>query len=658
MSADSEKVNPLQDRELGMDRSITRRDFLNGAAMTICAAAVPAGALPSGAQAAEPQNHPGYNPPVATGMRGSHAGSFEIAHSLRDGTFWKTAGKPIDTGEVYDLIVVGAGISGLSAAYFFRQRNGPNSRILILENHDDFGGHARRNEFHLGGKLQLLNGGTMLIDSPTAYSKEATALISKLGIDPVAFEEKYPLHDLYHSLNLSSGVFFDKRTFGEDRLIAGAPSEFGESENSSAKAAQWREFLNKTPLSDAAKKDILRIETGTVDYLPGLSSAEKKDKLSRVSYKDFLLTIAKVDPAVVSFYQTRTNGEWGVGIDAEPALDCWALGLLGFQGMNLDPGPAPRMSYSAAGYSTGGSPRFHFPDGNATIARLLVRELIPEAVPGRSAEDVVTSQVAYDRLDHPTNTIRIRLSSTVVRAQNESGAKSSHEVIVTYAADGQVFTARAKGCVLACWNMTIPYLCPDLPEKQKDALHYLVKVPLVYTSVGLRNWTAFQKLGVYTVHAPGAYWNSFNLNWPVDIGGYKSPRSPDEPILLHMSRTPCKPGLPAREQHKAGRMELLVTPFETFERNVRDQLARCLGAGGFDPARDIEAITVNRWPHGYGYEYNPLFDPQWAPGQAPHEIGRKPFGRITIANSDSGATAYTDVAIDQAFRAVSELFER
>jgi len=658
MSADSEKVNPLQDRELGMDRSITRRDFLNGAAMTIGAAAVPAGALPSGAQAAEPQNHPGYNPPVATGMRGSHAGSFEIAHSLRDGTFWKTAGKPIDTGEVYDLIVVGGGISGLSAAYFFRQQNGPNSRILILENHDDFGGHARRNEFHLGGKLQLLNGGTMLIDSPTAYSKEATALISKLGIDPVAFEEKYPLHDLYHSLNLSSGVFFDKRTFGEDRLIAGAPSEFGESENSSAKAAQWREFLNQTPLSDAAKKDILRIETGTVDYLPGLSSAEKKDKLSRISYKDFLLTIAKVDPAVVSFYQTRTNGEWGVGIDAEPALDCWALGLLGFQGMNLDPGPAPRMSYSAAGYSTGGSPRFHFPDGNATIARLLVRELIPEAVPGRSAEDVVTSQVAYDRLDHPTNTIRIRLNSTVVRAQNESGAKSSHEVIVTYAADGQVFTARAKGCVLACWNMTIPYLCPDLPEKQKDALHYLVKVPLVYTSVGLRNWTAFQKLGVYTVHSPGSYWNSFNLNWPVDIGGYKSPRSPDEPILLHMSRTPCKPGLPAREQHKAGRLELLVTTFETFERNARDQLARCLGAGGFDPARDIEAITVNRWPHGYGYEYNPLFDPQWAPGQAPHEIGRKPFGRITIANSDSGATAYTDVAIDQAFRAVSELFER
>jgi spermidine dehydrogenase len=658
MSADHDNVDPLRDRDLGMDRSITRRDFLNGAAMTIGAAAMPGGVLQAAAQSDEPQNHPGYYPPVTTGLRGSHSGSFEIAHSLRDGTFWQNAAKPAETGEIYDLIVVGGGISGLSAAYFFRERNGPNSKILILENHDDFGGHARRNEFHLGGKLQLLNGGTMLIDSPTAYSKEAAALISKLGIDPAAFEKKYPLHDLYRSLGLGSAIFFDKQTFGEDRLVSGAPPEFGESESSTAKTQQWAEFLKKVPLSDAAKQDILRIETGTADYLPGLSSAEKKDRLSRISYKDFLLTAAKVDSAVVPFYQTRTNGEWGVGIDGEPALDCWALGLPGFQGMNLDPGPAPRMSYSAAGYSTGGSPRFHFPDGNATIARLLVRQLIPDAVPGHSAEDVVTAQVAYDHLDRPANTIRIRLNSTVVRTQNANGTKPAQEVVVTYASGGKVFTARAKGCVLACWNMTIPYLCPDLPAKQKDALHYLVKVPLVYTSVALRNWTAFQKLGVSAVHAPGAYWNSLSLNWPIDIGDYKSPRSPNEPILLHLSRTPCKPGLPAREQHKAGRMELLVTSFETFERTIRDQLARTLSAGGFDPARDIEAITVNRWPHGYGYEYNPLFDPQWAPGEASHEIGRKPHGRITIANSDSGATAYTDVAIDQAFRAINELFDR
>jgi spermidine dehydrogenase len=361
----------------------------------------------------------------------------------------------------------------------------------------------------------------------------------------------------------------------------------------------------------------------------------------------------------VAFYQTRTNGEWGVGIDAEPALDCWALGLPGFQGLKLDGGSAPRMSYSGAGYANGGSDRFHFPDGNASIARLLVRNLIPAALPGSSVEDVVTASVKYARLDSPESSVRIRLNSTVVRVRNTSKPNQephrAAEVEVTYANGQEVFSVRGGACVLACWNMAIPYLCPELPEKQKEALHYLVKVPLVYTSVGLRNWTAFQKLGVSSIYCPGAYWNSVNLNAAVNIGDYRSPRSPEEPILLHLSCTPCKPGLPAREQHKAGRMELLMTPFETFERKIREQLARTLSAGESDPARDIEAITVNRWPHGYGYEYNPLFDPDWPEGQAPHLVGRQRCGRIAIANSDSGATAYTDVAMDQAYRAVGEI---
>ena len=365
--------------------------------------------------------------------------------------------------------------------------------------------------------------------------------------------------------------------------------------------------------------------------------------------------MVKADPGVIAFYQTRTDGEWGVHIDAEPALDCWALGLPGFRGMNLEPGSAPNMSYTAAGYANGGSYRFHFPDGNASIARLLVRDLFPDAVPGHTAEDIVTAQVDYSRLDHENAPIRIRLNSTVVAARNVGGPAVGKEVEVMYASGKQVFKVRAKGCVLACWNMTIPYLCPELPEAQKEALHYLVKVPLVYTSVGIRNWTSFQKLGIANVSAPGSYWSSVSLNAAVNIGDYESPTRPEEPILLHLTRTPCKPGLPAREQHKAGRYELLATSFETFERNTRDQLARTLTAGGFDPARDIEAITVNRWPHGYGYEYNPLFDPDWPEDQRPNVIGRKRCGRITIANTDSAATAYTDAAIDQAYRAVNEL---
>lgn len=640
------------DRYLGMHRAITRRDFLNGMALAIGASLLP-GEARSQTKAVEAQDRPGYYPPTLNGMRGSQPGSFEIAHSLRDGSFWQSAGKPHETGESYDLVVVGGGISGLAAAHFFRERAEQSASILILENHDDFGGHARRNEFHLGGRLQLMNGGTMLIDSPTPYSPQADGLLKKLGIDPPRLAKRCNDSKLYANLGLQPAVFFDKETFGEDRLVAGEPG--GDWQGKSVSNLSWKEFLARTPLAPQVQRDIERIQEAKIDYLPGLTSAQKKDRLSRISYKDFLLTVVKADPGVIPFYQRRTNGEWGVGIDAEPALDCWALGLPGFQGMNLEPGAAPRMSYTAAGYANGGSYRFHFPDGNASIARLLVRNLIPKAVPGDAAEDVVTAKVNYGCLDRPGSAVRLRLNSTVVRVRNSGDGATARAVEVTYASGKQVFTVRGKNCVLACWNMVIPYLVPELPEKQKQALHYLVKVPLVYSSVGIRNWTSFHKLGVSGVRAPGAYWMDVSLNWPVNIGEYKSSARPEEPMLLFLSRTPCKPGLAARQQQIAGRYELLSTSFETFERAIRDQLARTLRAGGFDPARDIEAITVNRWPHGYGYEYNPLFDPEWPEAERPNVIGRQRFGRIAIANTDSAATAYTDQAIDQAWRAVGEL---
>ncbi len=642
-----------RDKYLGMDRPITRRDFLNGAAMIVGGTLLAGASFSGNSTGTEPQNQTRYDPPNLAGLRGSHSGSFETAHALRDGTFWETAASATDTKEVYDLVIVGAGISGLAAAHFFREGAGKSARILILENHDDFGGHAKRNEFHLGGKLQLLNGGTFLIDSPTPYSPQADGLLRKLGIDPPKLDETTTDRKLYPSLGMQSGVFLSKETFGSDKLLVGEPG--GRRGGKREKTSSWNDFLAGAPLSEAVRRDIMRIEESNVDYMPSLSSTGKKARLAKISYRDFLLDVVKADPGVIPFYQTRTHGEWGVGIDAEPALDCWAIGLPGFQGMHLDPGAAPNMSYSAAGYANGGSYNYHFPDGNASIARLLVRDLIPEAVPGHSVEDVVTARAEYNRLDHSSSPIRLRLNSTAVAARNIGSPASAGEVEVTYAQGKQVFKVRARGCVLACWNMMIPYLCPELPAKQKEALHYLVKVPLVYCSVGIRNWIAFQKLGIQSVSARGGYWESISLNAPINIGDYRSPTSPNEPILLHLSRTPCKPGLPAREQHKAGRMELLVTSFEDFERKTRDQLARILAPGGFDPADDIQAITVNRWPHGYGYEYNPLFDPDWPEAERPNVIGRKKFGRITIANTDSGATAYTDVAIDQAYRAVQEL---
>ena len=631
-------------RRLGMGRPITRRDFIDGIAVSAAASPRPAALLAAvGAEGVgtAPQDRPGYNPPALTGMRGSHPGSFEAAHALRDGAFPKSGATPIETGEQYDLIVVGGGISGLAAAYFYRAKAGPAARILILDNHDDFGGHAKRNEFELAGKIQLINGGTLGIDSPRPYSAVAAGLLTALGIDPATLAARHADRAFYPSLGLGSGIFFDKETFGADRLVKGKLSS--------------PEFLEQAPLSDAVRRDILRLETEPIDYLPGLSSGEKKARLSRISYRDFLLDLVKVDPSVIPIYQTRTHGEWGVGIDAVSALDVWPFGLPGFKGLNLDPGSAPHMGYTAAGYADGGSYKFHFPDGNASIARLLVRSLIPQAVPGSTVEDVVTARIDYGRLDRPEDTTRIRLGSTALSV-TASGPDSPPAVVdVVYSRMDQLSVARAKHCVLACWNMMIPYLCPQLPERQKEALHYQVKVPLVYTNVALSNWRAFAALGISAIHCPGSYHSSVRLNPVTDIGSYRSPRSPDEPILVRMVRTPCYPGMSERDQHRMGRAELLTTSFATFEEKIRDQLGRMLGPGGFDPARDITAITVNRWPHGYAYEYNPLFDPDWQKGEAPHEIGRTRFGPITIANSDAAAAAYTDAAIDQAYRAVEEL---
>jgi spermidine dehydrogenase len=418
------RSSPERLRRLGMGRPITRRDFIDGIAVAAALAPSSRGLAAVGAEivGTAAQDRPGYYPPALKGMRGSHPGSFEAAHALRGGAFRGSGATPDETGEQYDLIVVGGGISGLAAAYFYRSKAGTDARILILDNHDDFGGHAKRNEFQLGGKTQLINGGTLGIDSPRPYSPAAAGLLAALGIDVVALAARHADRGFYASLGLGPGIFFDKETFGADRLVKGKLSS--------------PEFLGQAPLSEAVRRDILRLETEPIDYLPGLSSGEKKARLSRISYRDFLLDLVKVDPSVIPIYQSRTHGEWGVGIDAVSALDVWPFGLPGFKGLNLDPGSVPHMGYTAAGYADGGSYKFHFPDGNASIARLLVRSLIPQAVPGSTVEDVVTARIDYGRLDRSDGTTRIRLGSTALSVATSGPGSSPVVVDVVYSANG------------------------------------------------------------------------------------------------------------------------------------------------------------------------------------------------------------------------------
>jgi spermidine dehydrogenase len=636
-----EEMQNKKDRELGMNRAITRRDFLNGVAIGaggILAAPHWMAALDTEAYA--PEKSPDYYPPALMGMRGNHDGTYTYAHRLRDGQSWNSTGSPEKTGEDYDLVVVGAGISGLAAAYFYRKSAGRQARILIIDNHDDFGGHAKRNEFKAANRTLLSYGGTQSIESPSLYSDVSKQLLKDLGIATQQFYKDYDQH-LYESLKLGTGAFFDRETFGQDRFVAGMGT------------LPWPEFLAQTPLSEAVRRDIARVYAEKTDYLHGLSLDQKRARLAKVSYADFLTKIVKLHPDALPFFQARTHDLWAVGIDAVSALDCYqagddyGVGYPGFDALGLG-------AHSERGTEKPEPYIFHFPDGNASIARLLVRELIAGSLPGSTMDDVVTARADYSRLDRSDSPVRVRLNSTVVHVQHV-GKAADREVQVAYMRGGRLQSVQSKACVLACYNRMIPYVCPELPEKQREALAYLVKAPLVYTHVAIRNWTSFQKLGVHQIVAPGSYHSYVALDFPVSMGGYKFPSSPEEPMVLFMLRTPCKPGLPQRDQHRAGRAELMRTPLSTFERNIRDQLSRMLGSAGFESARDIEGITVNRWAHGYSYGYNSLFDPDWAEGEQPWVVGRQPFGRIAIANSDAGASAYTDAAIDQAYRAVQEL---
>ncbi len=649
-------MNDWTDRELGMGRRITRRDFLNGVAVAAGAAMLPSDLLVAADMQAGREQSSDYYPPALTGLRGSHPGSFDAAHSLRDGTFWEQAGTPVDTGESYDLVVVGGGISGLSAAHFFRKVAGPRARILVLDNHDDFGGHAKRNEFHAGQRTLLGFGGTFSIESPAPYSAVAKGLIEELGIDVPSYP-KYVKRGLYRSFGLRPKVFFDKETFGADKLVTNPmPRIGGESEDDEARAHDLEIFLQEAPLSEAAKADYRRLVTEKKDYLPGLSSDEKKARLARISYNSFLTDLVKVSLEVVKLFQAMPQGLFGVGFDAVAAQDAWGLGAPGFVGLNLDPAPGKGMNRDAIPNEEAEKYFFHFPDGNASIARLLVRKLIPQAIPGNSATDVVMARAHYAKLDEKNSPVRIRLNSTAVRVRHQGDPASARGVEIAYASRGKAYTVQAAHCILACWHVVIPYICEQLPDKQKQALSSAAKVPLLYTNVAIRNWKAFQKLGTNAIYTPDLYHSYMNLDLPVSIGGYECSQKPEEPIVIHMTKTPCKPGRPAREQHLLGRVELFTTTFETMERNIRQQLARVVGPGGFDPANDVTAITVNRWPHGYAYEYSSLWDKFWLEGgETPCEVARQPFGRIAIANADAGAYAYTDCAIDHAYRAVGEI---
>lgn len=646
------------DRNLGMDRSISRRDLLLGMGASAASAFVPGQAFADDMLRLEGVTGP-YYPPSLTGLRGSHVGSFEVAHQLgREGRRdWGSVEEP--DADLYDLVVVGGGVSGLSAAHFYQQAH-PDARILILDNHDDFGGHAKRNEFQVGGRTLMTHGGSEILEGPGGYSDIAKGLFDDLGIQPKQLGDAYDF-DFYKKNKLTVGVYFDQETFGVDRTLAYPLVNVNHYQGWIAAAKPrltHEDAVRQMPISDSAKQEMMRLLTTTENLVAEHAYPTDEDYLNSISYRHFLSEHLDIqEPEIYTVFENLTT-DWCVGIEAVPALEAFYWGLPGINATSLGDGRVD--ADSGFGSSDNAYPTYHFPDGNASVARMLVRSLIPEVAPGTSIEDVVLASFNYSNLDRADSKVRVRLQSTAVNVEHDGTPQSSSRVGITYVRGEQANRVWARHCVLACYNQIIPHLCPELPDPQREALATMVKSPILYSNVALRNWQSWSKLGIGALLNPGSYCVSTHLDYPVDFGGYRYPRDPDEPAIVHMVRFPHRSsaGLTPSEQKRLGRHELYATPYETIERNLRRQLAGSLSEGGFDPARDIEGITVNRWAHAYINRANPLYDEiyeDWGDERYPFVRGRKQLGRIAIANSDAGSISLLNVAIEQAHRAVGEL---
>ena len=388
-------------------------------------------------------------------------------------------------------------------------------------------------------------------------------------------------------------------------------------------------------------REFLRLLTSSIDYLDGMTIEEKRETLRNLSYLDFLERYADVPEAVREILRDCLLPLNSVGWEADSALyasEWWLPGTTAL-GVQEQADDEPYIH--------------HFPDGNASIARLLVRDLVPDAIPGSTMEDIVTARADYSLLDTSDSDVRVRLNSTAVDVRNTPDGKM---VDVTYVNDGQSFRVRGRHAILACYNSIIPHICGEVPEKQAEAIRYATKIPFVAGSFAIRNWRAFAESGFYGFYSPGdVYFKHLRLDFPVSMGDYRFSSNPDEPIVIHAWYSPTTRGLPAKYQYRAGQARLYGMTYGDFEENIFGHLDGMLGPYGFDAERDIAAITLNRWPHGYAYEFEGIGVPaEYNRNEGPHIAGRAQIGRISIANSDSEAYAYVNGAIDAADRAVNE----
>jgi len=593
-----------------MDRAITRRDFLQGVALAVAASRLRLG--------------------PNQGLDGQTPLAMALGHRVRDG---EVPAEVADTGEVYDLVVVGAGIAGLASAYLYYQEaalgEGAPS-ILLLDNHDELGGHARRNVMEYAGQRLIAPGGTFALEDVEDSPEEALEFFRRIGLDPARLA-LYRDPKFRERFGLSPAVAFDSRVFG------GARTTWVNRWNETP----YEEFFARCPLSDAARKELVELYTARKNYLP--DSRELEVDLHSMSWERFVREKMGLGDDAVRFVDLYSTDLIGLGCDAASALEGYAIGP-GFFGMGGE------GFYEEGGMlKYGYQPVNRYPDGNHTVARQLLKGILPSAITGENTmEGVFNGELRNEELDRSENRVRLRLSSMVVRIQQKG------EIVdIDYVRqDGKGWRVRARHVIMTGWGSVAKHIVPDLPEEQRRALEEYRYSSALYINVLLKHWRPIADIGAFEMYWPEGYCTWMHVSDPLSVGDYRPVYHPDKPTLLSMYKYIHKRGLEPREQMQLGRYEMERKSFEEYEREIRSELNHVLGPYGFDAARDIAGITVNRWGHGYNYFKEP--GPKAKLESPPYRAGRRKFGRISFAGADAGGTPWTQAALVQAFRAVHE----
>ncbi len=607
-------------------QKITRRDFLNGTLLASGAALVTA-ACPFQLMAAEDWNgYPGIGDYAAA--NGNTHQVMADGHMIRDHAFDKAQPPITDTGETHDCVIIGGGISGLSAALFYQRATDSKKSCLVLENHPIFGGEAKRNEFHVNGQRLMASQGSAMWFPPMPGSF-LQHFYDSVGIDPRQFQYQQNASRIPTGVTPYAG---DGSNFG---FFFGA--SFGHPEGLWL-TDPWGKKLEGAPIPAPAKQELLAMQTTSAHGpMPKRHGDTVSRHLDSITLEDDLIARHNLSRDTVRRYLSPVaGGGSGIGADALSAYSDYAPDLL----FPWQKDQGPQM----------------FPGGNTGVARHIVKALLPNAINGpASMPGICQSSVNFAALDQLQQATRIRLRSTVISIQHEGDPANAPYVNIVYFRLGKLYRVRAKSVILANGNWTINSIVRDLPSDYRHAYAQFFRAPCIMANVAVRNWRFLANMGISQAQWFDGIGNYLAVRRVAAFGGGAPALSPDSPTVFTLKILFANPGRPPIEQINTGRYQLMTTPYSVYEQRIRDQFSTMFGKQGFDARRDLAGIILNRWGHAYlAPQPGFFFGKDGKP--SPAELMRHhPFGRMAFANSDLSGIMDHRASITEAHRAVQQV---